>query len=95
MHAQITLARAPGCAYLGFLCMWACLALVILAFLRVKGDLATGLVVGYVFALVMIQGQLVWPARELWGTVRLSSMAITSIRSRQSMTLRAALAACC
>lgn len=70
LGVQITLARAPGVAYIGFLCMWTCLALVVLAFIRTRGDLATGLVIGFIFSLVMVQGQLAWPAGQLWGTVR-------------------------
>jgi hypothetical protein len=68
--AQFELAHAPGTGYIGFLCMWACLTLVVLATVRVKADLATGLVTGVVFAITLIQGQFTWPGRRLWGQAR-------------------------
>lgn len=70
-HAvQLELAHAPREGYIGFLCLFACLALVVVGTVRAKGDLASGLITGVVFAITVIQGQLVWPGRWLWGTVR-------------------------
>lgn len=70
MAVQIELAHAPRTGFIGFLCLFACLALVVLGTVRAKGDIASGLITGVVFAISVIQGQLVWPGRRLWGTVR-------------------------
>ena len=67
--AQFELARAPHHAYVGFLCMWACLALIVIATVRVKADLGTGLLTGVIFAITIIEGQFTWPSRSLWGQV--------------------------
>ena len=66
---QFELAHAPHHAYIGYLCMWACLALVVISTVRVKADLGTGLLTGVIFAITIIQGQFTWPSGRLWSQV--------------------------
>ncbi|KAK9815248.1 hypothetical protein WJX72_000626 [[Myrmecia] bisecta] len=63
--AVVSLAHAPGMAYTTFLCVFSCLALIMLCALRASATLGA-LIANLSFGIALVTAQFSWPGHTLW-----------------------------